>query len=294
MKKARNWGLTCFLYIVVIGLVAFASVRPSISRSQLASPLTVDSSYEPSPVKEKGYLVITLTLTNTGDYPAKEINAQVVSPGFKTISEKMWPTILYPKSSVVGRYILEATATPGTYQVYVTITHIVNMTTGPTLDIRQFAINERIGDVKINSEWTPAFSTLWQGAVATSIGAVIGIIIAKTSEKMATKGAATNARIKGILRVKSLILNDLDESISQVQNHQVAVLHGREIIRQNELYAILAENDNLLRHVINVYNEMTNYSNKDQAGRNAYDTNGLVTRIQALRKAVNDWKAEKA
>jgi hypothetical protein len=118
-------------------------------------------------------------MTNIGNLPAKGIDVQVLSPGFKVLSEKKWPDTIYPNSSITGQYILQPLYT-GTHTIYVSTTYFTNNTSTRPFELKQMVSNSKLGEAKVQSDLFSSLSgATWLQHPLTLIiigGIVTGIV----------------------------------------------------------------------------------------------------------------------
>lgn len=174
------------------------------------SNITMNASANPLRVTEGNNLILDVMISNKGNTTASSLNVGVASTGFKIVSEKVWPVVLYPRSEISGQYVLQSTHS-GSHPINVGATYTVNKTINSKKpDIQQFALSDKINNVYVDPNYVPTLSTFWQGVASVAIGAALGIVITKISDKIARIGATERERKEGIRKVKNYLIQWLD------------------------------------------------------------------------------------
>jgi hypothetical protein len=190
-----------------------------VSWGQIFSPIKIDGNIDPKSISLGKNVLVTVSLTNTGDLPAKGLDVQVISSGFKIVSEKKWPANIYPGSSVLGQYTLQPYTT-GTFPILVSATYVLNNTAVTPPEINQTVSNQKLGDVYVHSDFDLSWSAAWAGAPTTILGALIGFGIAQLTDHWTSKRAEQKDKNEKKNLAKSYILNWLEVNQKAVGNSQ--------------------------------------------------------------------------
>jgi hypothetical protein len=175
-----------------------------IVASKTMEPIVMSGSLSANVITASDNIVLTVNLKNNGELLAKSLDVQVVSTGFTVLSQKNWPTNIYPNSSLTGKYILQPRGT-GTFPIYVTSTYTLNNTSLRPPKIEQTVSELQLNDVTVQSDLLLSWSNAWNTIVTTLLGTVVGFIITKISDSLTARRIEdANKREKSNL-AKSLV-----------------------------------------------------------------------------------------
>lgn len=257
-----------------------------IVASKIMEPIVMSGSLSANVITASDNIVLTVNLKNNGELLAKSLDVQVVSTGFTVLSQKNWPTNIYPNASLTGKYILQPRGT-GTFPIYVTSTYTLNNTSLRPPEIKQMVSDLQLNDVTVQSDLSLSWSNAWSTIVTTLLGTVVGFIITKISDSLTARRIEdSNKREKSNL-AKSLVTLFLETNRKLVENDLPPEfgVSWDSLGTQSVFHVIPSD---ILDRISTLYIRLRDYQNRTIAERQTLKGD-LCTYITQIINMMNTW-----
>jgi hypothetical protein len=285
----KKMNIMQYLILVIISLqVIYIFQQSSSTNTWAQTSISITGKLGSETVMVGEDLMVHLNVTNNSDLPVEDFDLQLMSEGFRTVSEKEWPETIYANSTVTGTCLLQALF-DGRHQVSASVTYMMNMPmTGA--QARQFGFSDEIGEVEVKSEWMPEFSTYWQAAVSAAGGAIVGFLAPRIGETIFARSTAEREKRARIAKAKSILLRELKLNERNVQNSLPASVQGWDLLQSEGVYYLLAENNELEPVIPALYSEFLKYNRKTNEERAEMDKTQLLRLTHGAIETTKRWE----
>jgi hypothetical protein len=289
LRIGKKMKIMRYLIMVIIWLqTIYILQQPSSTNTWAQSLISVTGKLGSETVMVGEDLMVHLNVTNNGDLPVEDFDLQLMSEGFRIVSDKEWPKTIYAKSTVAGTCLLQASS-DGRHQVSVSVTYMINMaTTGG--QVEQFGFSDEIGEVEVKSEWMPEFSTYWQAAASAAGGAIVGFLAPRIGEAIFARGTAEREKRARIAKAKSILLRELMLNERNVQNSLPTSVNGWDLLQSEGVYYLVAQNNELEPVMPALYSEFLKYNRKSNEERMEMNKTQLLKLIREAIKTTKRWE----
>lgn len=213
-----------------------------------------------------------------------DLDVQLVHPGFKTLTEKSWPTTLSSTHGVKGVYLLEATE-EGTHSLEVLITY--KNDNGGILSY--YNKTENIGNIEVKRNLSDALAHYTSDPIsATIIGALGGGGVTAG----ATKGIGWILREKSSKeRIKELFSSEILDNKARVENGLPSRSRILDVIKAERRYKKLESKKDLFEAVNEYYQKLDTFDNRSGEDRKiAGNKEEVLKAIGELDKKLKGWE----
>jgi hypothetical protein len=280
----KNWMLST---ILVASLALQSSYPISASTS---GAIDINYSVIPETIEKGNNLLLNVTVTKAGKNIVENFNIDIISSGFRVLSEKEFPAKIYPNSTVHKQYVLEA-LDMGKHDIYSDWFYEINSTSNPNSSlITQFSDISLIGKIDVvQPSFEVEYSSLWGVTISTLIGLTAGALITRLGEKFKQRDNERKERIRNINKIKSFIGHELGNYKLRLENKQWKDEPSFwNYLIDEGLYQYLAENPSLQKELDNFRTKLLETDlNQTEEMRN-----GLIDQISRIEKFMEEWHVQ--
>jgi hypothetical protein len=271
------------------------------SEAFATSPVVITTTIEDRAITAGENLVVSAMIRNTGNVSASQLNVQLISGELTIESEKQWPGIIYPNSSIGGSYVLRG-RDAGTYPIYLSATFLVNNTSPgtPIRSLEQGFSEHEAGVVYVQSAFPSWSSTVETGAF-TILGALAGVLATKLADLWNITRTERKERAAAIKKIKGYLMSWLESNKKKVDLNESGEFGPYDNALSQGVYNFIAENDDLRKNIHDLYARLwshthrtENYVNMSPQEKQTHDNErgALNKDIDATVGILDKWKEE--